>query len=82
MYIIHIPCIVQELSMYEIESIFLNHAVYLSWKPVTTLQFTHYWWLKFRLDGVFQPDLPYGGCFSQFRTEYCRVCSIVVHCAV
>ena len=27
MYIIHIPCTVQEIQTYDIESIFLNHAV-------------------------------------------------------
>lgn len=38
--------------------------------------------VKFKLAGVFWPDLPYGGFCSQCRTEYCRVCSIIVHYAV
>jgi hypothetical protein len=29
MELIHIPCIVQEIQTYEVESIFLNHAVYI-----------------------------------------------------
>jgi len=29
MYIIHITCTVQEIKTYKIESIFLDHAVYL-----------------------------------------------------
>jgi len=45
MQIIHIPCIVQEIQTYKIESIFLNHAVFYEQSS------TKYMWKK-KYEGV------------------------------
>jgi hypothetical protein len=56
--------------------------VYLSWKPVTTLQFTHCWWLlNLNWKKCFELTCHMEGAFLSVGL-YCRECGIAVHYAV
>ena len=82
MQIIHMPCIVQEIQTYEIESIFFNHAVYL-YICMEHVDFSSYLFLS-SLNESLSPTfvaLPRGFLcrfeikhFQRIRDEVCKYC--------